>query len=106
MSFSIKIHQGWTGFFRSTLIVFILPKEEKCLKKQQPKKPETPYVGQDLIKFGAKGPQIGNILSQIVGKTKEEAQEIIKNVLGNQDVVFERKRWIKSIAQWKNKIKN
>ena len=74
--------------------------------KQQPKKPETPYVGQDLIKFGAKGPQIGNILSQIAGKTKEEAQEIIKNVLGNQDVVFERKRWIKSIAQWKNKIQN
>lgn len=55
------------------------------------------FSAAELMKFGAKGPQIGQINREITGKTKEEAFEIIKAVLGNPELTMEgftTKKWI------------
>jgi hypothetical protein len=51
------------------------------------------FTAQEIMKFGAKGPQIGQINKAIVGKSKEEAFQIIKDILGSQDLKLE-KKWI------------
>lgn len=56
------------------------------------------------MKFGAKGPQIGQINKEISGKTKEEAFEIIKRILGNPDLTMESKKWIKTFESFRKKI--
>jgi hypothetical protein len=62
------------------------------------------FTSQELMKFGAKGPQIGQINKEISGKTKEEAFEIIKKILGNPDLTMEKvtsKRWIKTFESFR-----
>ena len=59
------------------------------------------FTAQEIMKFGAKGPQIGQINKEISGKTKEEAFEIIKRVLGNPDLTMESKKWIKTFESFK-----
>jgi hypothetical protein len=59
------------------------------------------FTSQELMKFGAKGPQIGQINKEISGKTKEEAFEIIKKILGNPDLTMESKRWIKTFESFR-----
>jgi len=54
---------------------------------------QMPFTTQEIMKFGAKGPQIGQINKTIAGKTREEAFQIIKDILGNQDLKLE-KKWI------------
>jgi hypothetical protein len=59
------------------------------------------------MKFGAKGPQIGQINKEISGKTKEEAFEIIKRVLGNPDLTMEKvtnKRWVKTFESFRKNL--
>jgi hypothetical protein len=56
-------------------------------------KPVAAFTAQEIIKFGAKGPQIGEINRAIIGKTREEAFQIIKDTLKNQDLKLE-KKWI------------
>jgi hypothetical protein len=57
-------------------------------------KPVAAFTAQEIIKFGAKGPQIGEINRAIFGKTKEEAFQIIKDILKNQDLKMESNKWI------------
>jgi len=59
------------------------------------------FTSQDLMKFGAKGPQIGEINKAIAGKTKEEAFEIIKQILGNPELKIESKKWIMTFESFK-----
>lgn len=48
------------------------------------------FTSQDLMKFGAKGPQIGQINKEISGKNKEDAFNIIKKILGNPYLTMEK----------------
>ena len=88
--------------------------DEECPLKDQFKKAElveikaekapVAFTAQDIMKFGAKGPQIGQINKEISGKTKEEAFEIIKRVLGNPDLTMEKvtnKRWVKTFESFR-----
>ena len=88
--------------------------DEECPLKDQFKKAELVeikaekapvlFTSQEIIKFGAKGPQIGQINKEISGKTKEEAFEIIKRVLGNPDLTMEKlnnKRWVKTFESFR-----
>ena len=90
--------------------------DEECPLKDQFKKSELVeikvekapmlFTSQELMKFGAKGPQIGQINREISGKTKEEAFEIIKNILGNPGLTMEKvtsKRWIKTFESFRKK---
>jgi hypothetical protein len=86
--------------------------DEECPLKDQFKKAElveikaekapVAFTAQDIIKFGAKGPQIGQINKEISGKTKEEAFEIIKKVLGNPELKMESKKWVKTFEGFRN----
>jgi hypothetical protein len=58
------------------------------------------FTAQEIMKFGAKGPQIGQINKAIVGKSKEEALQIIKDILGNQDLKLEGK-WIMTFESFR-----
>jgi len=88
--------------------------DEECPLKEQFKKSElveikvekapVAFTAQDIMKFGAKGPQIGQINKEISGKTKEEAFEIIKGILGNPDLTMEKvtnKRWVKTFESFR-----
>jgi len=77
-------------------------KEELVEIKVEKAKPT--FTSQELMAFGAKGPQIGEINKAIVGKTKEEAFEIIKQILGNPELKMESKKWIMTFESFrKNK---
>lgn len=89
--------------------------DEECPLRDQFKKAElveikaekapVAFTAQDIMKFGAKGPQIGQINKEIAGKTREEAFEIIKRVLGNPDLTMEKvvnKRWVKTFEGFRN----
>jgi hypothetical protein len=86
--------------------------DEECPLKDQFKKSELVeikaekapvlFTAQDIMKYGAKGPQIGQINKEIAGKTKEEAFEIIKRILGNPDLTMESKKWIKTFESFKD----
>jgi hypothetical protein len=56
----------------------------------------SPLAAQELIEMGLKGPQIGTVLSQIRGKTPEQAREIARMYLTN-----EAKTWIKSFDRFR-----
>jgi len=88
--------------------------DEECPLKEQFKKSElveikaekapVAFTSQEIIKFGAKGPQIGQINKEISGKTREEAFEIIKGILGNPDLTMEKvtnKRWVKTFESFR-----
>jgi hypothetical protein len=85
--------------------------DEECPLRDQFKKSELVeikaekapvlFTAQEIMKFGAKGPQIGQINKEISGKTKEEAFEIIKKILGNPDLTMESKRWIKTFESFR-----
>ena len=88
--------------------------DEECPLKDQFKKAElveikaekapVAFTAQDIMKFGAKGPQIGQINKEISGKNKEEAFEIIKRVLGNPELKMEKvnnKRWVKTFESFR-----
>jgi len=85
--------------------------DEECPLKDEFKKSELVeikaekapvlFTAQEIMKFGAKGPQIGQINKEISGKTKEEAFEIIKKILGNPDLTMESKRWIKTFESFR-----
>ena len=90
--------------------------DEECPLKDQFKKSELVeikvekapvlFTAQDIMKYGAKGPQIGQINKEIAGKTKEEAFEIIKRILGNPDLTMEKnsnKKWVKTFESFKGK---
>lgn len=72
------------------------PVKEETAPKQQ-----NAFTAKELMAFGAKGPQIGEINKAIVGKTKEEAFEIIKQILGNPELKMESKRWIMTFESFK-----
>jgi putative nucleotidyltransferase with HDIG domain len=59
------------------------------------------FTSGEIIKFGAKGRQIGEINRAIVGKTREEAFEIIKQILGNPELQMESKKWIMTFENFK-----
>ena len=90
--------------------------DEKCPLKQNYKSSEfkvvtkaekvsMPFTSQELMNFGAKGPQIGVINKQMIpGMSKEEAFEIIKKELVNPDLTMEKvtnKRWIKTFESFR-----
>jgi hypothetical protein len=78
--------------------------KEAELVRIQSEKPKVAFTSGDIIKMGAKGPQIGQINKEIIGKTREEAFEIIKRVLGNPDITMEKvinKRWVKKFESFK-----
>jgi hypothetical protein len=85
--------------------------DEECPLRDQFKKSELVeikaekapvlFTAQEIMKFGAKGPQIGQINKEISGKTKEEAFEIIKKILGNPDLTMESKKWIKTFESFR-----
>jgi hypothetical protein len=60
------------------------------------------FTSEDIKKFGAVGAQIGQINKEISGKTKEEAFEIIKIILGNPELKMESKKWIKTFEGFRN----
>jgi hypothetical protein len=64
-------------------------------------KPTAPFTSQEIIKFGAKGPQIGEINKSIMGKSREEAFEVIKQILGNPGLTMENKMWVKTFEQFR-----
>ena len=68
-------------------------------------KAKPPFTAQELMAFGAKGPQIGQINGVIMGKSRPEAFEIIKLVLGNPDLQLnESRRWIKTFESFRGKF--
>lgn len=69
-----------------------LESERKPVKVQ-----ETPFGAKELIDMGAKGPQIGKLLSQIRGKTADQAKEIVDLELSKES-----KSWIKSFERFRN----
>ena len=88
--------------------------DEECPLKDQFKKSELvqiaeekkslAFTAQEIMKMGAVGPQIGQINREIVGKSKEEAFEIIKQILGKPDLTMESKRWVRTFESFrKNK---
>jgi hypothetical protein len=54
--------------------------------------------------MGAVGPQIGQINREIVGKSREEAFEIIKQILGKPDLTMESKKWIKTFESFRKRL--
>ncbi len=88
--------------------------DEECPLKDQFKKSELvqiveekkplAFTAQEIMKMGAVGPQIGQINREIVGKSREEAFEIIKQILGKPDLTMESKRWVRTFESFrKNK---
>jgi hypothetical protein len=53
------------------------------------------------MKMGAMGPQIGQINKAIVGLSREEAFEVIKQILGKPDLTMESKRWVKTFESFR-----
>ena len=78
-------------------------KEELMEVKKEVVKQQATFTSQDIIKFGAKGPQIGEINKAIAGKSKEEAFEIIKQILGNPSLTMENKKWIMTFESFRKK---
>lgn len=88
--------------------------DEECPLKDQFKKSELvqiveekkplAFAAQELMKMGAVGPQIGQINREIVGKSREEAFEIIKQILGKPDLTMESKRWIKTFESFRKRL--
>ena len=78
-------------------------KDELMEVKKEVEKPQATFTSQDIIKFGAKGPQIGQINKAIAGKTKEEAFEIIKQILGNPNLTMENKKWVMTFGSFRKK---
>jgi hypothetical protein len=86
--------------------------DEECPLKDQFKKAElveikaqkapVAFTSGEIIKMGAKGPQIGQINKEIAGKTKEEAFEIIKRILENPELKMESKKWVKTFEGFRN----
>ena len=80
--------------------------DEECPLKDQFKKVELvqiveekkplAFTAQEVMKMGAVGPQIGQINKAIVGLSREEAFEVIKQILGKPDLTMESKRWVKT----------
>lgn len=62
----------------------------------QKPKPELTFTAKEIMDMGAKGPQIGKILKEITGKTREEALEII-----NRELVRENRSWIKTFEKFR-----
>jgi hypothetical protein len=56
----------------------------------------SPIPAQELIQMGLKGPQIGKVLSEIRGKSPEQAREIVQKYLMNEG-----KSWIKSFDRFR-----
>ena len=88
--------------------------DEECPLKDQFKKSELvqiveekkplAFAAQELMKMGAVGAQIGQINREIVGKSREEAFEIIKQILGKPDLTMESKRWIKTFESFRKRL--
>ena len=88
--------------------------DEECPLKDQFKKSELvqiveekkplAFAAQELMKMGAVGAQIGQINREIVGKSREEAFEIIKQILGKPDLTMESKRWIRTFESFRKKL--
>jgi hypothetical protein len=85
--------------------------DEECPLKDQFKKAELvqiveekkplAFTAQEVMKMGAVGPQIGQINKAIVGLTREEAFEVIKQILGNPNLTMESKKWIKTFESFR-----
>jgi len=88
--------------------------DEECPLKDQFKKSELVQIVEEkkplaftvpeIIKMGAVGPQIGQINREIVGKSREEAFEIIKQILGKPDLTMESKKWIKTFESFRKRL--
>lgn len=85
--------------------------DEECPLRDEVKKSELveikaevikpPFSAQEIIGFGIKpGPVLGQINKAIVGKSKEEALEIIKQISG-MDLKLESVKWIKTFEQFR-----
>jgi hypothetical protein len=88
--------------------------DEECPLKDQFKKAELVQIIEEkkplaftvpeIIKMGAVGPQIGQINREIVEKSREEAFEIIKQILGKPDLTMESKKWIKTFESFRKRL--
>lgn len=83
-------------------LVDTFKKAELVEIKVEKEKPS--FTAQELMKMGAVGPQIGQINREIVGKSREEAFEIVKQILGKPDLTMESKRWIKTFESFRKKL--
>jgi len=89
--------------------------DEECPLKDQFKKSELVQIVEEkkplaftvpeIIKMGAVGPQISQINREIVGKSREEAFEIIKQILGKPDLTMESKKWIKTFESFRKRLR-
>jgi len=70
-------------------------KKSELIEIKEEKKPLA-FTAQEVMKMGAVGPQIGQINKSIVGLSREEAFEVIKQILGKPDLTMESKRWVKT----------
>jgi hypothetical protein len=85
--------------------------DEECPLKDQFKKAELvqiveekkplAFTAQEVMKMGAVGPQIGQINKAIVGLSREESFEVIKQILGKPDLTMESKRWVKTFESFR-----
>ncbi len=57
------------------------------------------FTAQEVMKMGAVGPQIGQINKSIVGLSREEAFEVIKQILGKPDLTSKLEMSRNSIAE-------
>lgn len=80
-------------------LVDTFKKSELVEIKVEKEKPS--FTAQELMKMGAVGPQIGQINREIVGKSREEAFEIVKQILGKPDLTMESKRWIRTFESFR-----
>lgn len=66
-------------------------------------KPKQAFTAQEIMAFGVKpGPEMGQIIGAIAGKSREEAFEIIKQKTGNPNLTLESKKWIKTFERFRN----
>lgn len=65
-------------------------------------KQKNAFNAQEIINFGAEGPQIGQINKEIAGKTREDAFKIIKGILKLPDLKLESKKWVHTFESFRN----
>ena len=85
-------------------------KSELVEIKVATQKQQNAFTPQEIMAFGAKGPQIGQINKEIAGKSREDAFDIIKSILGNlfrhqnhhPDLKLESRKWIMTYESFRN----
>lgn len=72
-------------------------------------KPKPPFSAKEIMSLGVpQGPLLGRIIGSTLGKSREEALEIIKQLTGNNDLqmppIVEKKKWIRTFESFRKNL--